>query len=200
MVGSDIWLFTLTAIPQTLAAMIALVATFVVYKLSRISDRVEKERNLIKSFLLHLHPDKEIHHVEGMRGEELLTALQEGIAKLDPEEKDLGFNAFKKLEALLKEVIESWHLRTGASGRRVYDFLKQKEYIFRNLVQARKYALHLLMSCLFLTTIPTVASLLALPNVEYFSADLLAVVFILSGLASISILVTALSVWKIAKL
>lgn len=195
-----LWYYTLSAIPQTLAAMIALVATFVVYKLSRISDRVEKERSLVKSFLLHLHPEKEIHHIEGMRGDELLEALQEGIAKLDPEEKDLGFSAFKKLEAILKEIIESWHLRTGASGQKVYDFLKQKESIFGNLVQARKYSMRLLVICLFLTAIPTCASLLILPNVEYFAANLLPIAFALSGFASISILITALSVWKIAKL
>ena len=135
-----------------------------------------------------------------MRGEELLLALQEGIAKLDPEEKDLGFEAFKRLEALLKEIIESWHLRSGASGRRVYDFLKQKEHIFRNLVHARKYSMRLLVICLFLTAVPTVASLVALPNIIYFSNYLLPIAFALSGLASISILITALSVWKIAKL
>src|SRR3989344_3428022 len=120
MYNSDIWLFTLAAIPQALAAMIALVATFVVYKLSRISDRVEKERGLVKSFLWHLHPEKEIHHIDGMRGDELLVALQEGIAKLDPEEKDLGFKSFKKLEELMKELIEVWHLRVGTSGQKIY--------------------------------------------------------------------------------
>ncbi len=200
MIEPGIWYYTLSAIPQTLAAMIALVATFVVYKLSRVSDRVEKERGLVKSFLMHLHPEKEIHHIENMRGEELLIALQEGIAKLDPEEKDLGFDAFKKLEALLKEIIESWHLRAGTSGQKVYDFLRQKENIFRNLVHARKYSLNLLVVCLFLTAIPTVASLLMLPNIVYFSANLLPITFALAGLASISILFTALSVWKIAKL
>lgn len=200
MYNSDIWLFTLAAIPQTLAAMIALVATFVVYKLSRVSDRVEKERGLVKSFLLHLHPEKEIHHIEGMRGEELLEALQEGIAKLDPEEKDLGFDAFKKLEALLKEIIEAWHLRTGASGQKIYDFLQQKENIFRNLVHTRKLAINLLVACLFLTALPTCLSLLALPNVEYFAENLFQITLALSGFASISIIFTTYSVWKIAKL
>ncbi|TSC81886.1 MAG: hypothetical protein G01um101419_719 [Parcubacteria group bacterium Gr01-1014_19] len=195
-----LWYYTLSAIPQTLAAMIALVATFVVYKLSRVSDRIEKERGLVKSFLLHLHPEKEIHHIEGMRGEELLEALQEGIAKLDPEEKDLGFSSFKKLEALLKDIIEAWHLRTGASGQRIYDFLRQKENIFRNLVHTRKLAIKLLVACLFLTAVPTCVSLLALPNIEYFTANLLPIAFALAGFASISILVTAYSVWKIAKL
>ncbi|MEK7654270.1 MAG: hypothetical protein AAB345_03225 [Patescibacteria group bacterium] len=200
MTESGIWYYTLSAIPQTLAAMIALVATFVVYKLSRVSDRVEKERGLVKSFLFHLHPEKEIHHIEGMRGEELLEALQVGIAKLDPEEKDLGFEEFKKLESLLKEFIEAWHRRTGTSGQTIYNFLRQKENIFRNLVHTRKLAIKLLVACLFLTAIPTCVSLLALPNVEYFGANLLPIAFALSGLAAISILFTTYSVWKIAKL
>ena len=200
MVGSEIWLFTLASIPQALAAMIALVATFVVYKLSRISDRVEKERGLVKAFLWHLHPEKEIHHIDGMRGDELLIALQEGIAKLDPEEKDLGFKSFKKLEELMKELIEVWHLRVGTSGQKIYDFLRQKENIFRNLVRARRYSMRLLVACLVLIAIPTCLSLLALPNLEYFSANLFQIAFALSGFASISIIFTAYSVWKIAKL
>lgn len=180
--------------------MIALVSTFVVYKLSRISDRVEKERGLVKSFLWHLHPEKEIHHIDGMRGDELLRALQEGIAKLDPEEKDLGFKAFKKLEELMKELIEVWHLRTGTSGQKIYDFLRQKENIFRNLVHARQYSMRLLVACLFLIAIPTCASLLALPNMESFAPYLFEITFALSGFSSISIIFTTYSVWKIAKL
>ncbi len=194
------WYYTLSAIPQALAAMIAVVATFVVYKVSRVSDRTEREKDAIKRFILVLHPEKEIHEIERMRGWDVWSALSDGVAKLNPKEANLGFAGYKELEKLFKEIASYWQRSFEVTEERVYEFLNQKAEVLHNLVLVRKTSLRHLVNSLITASVPSCLSFLVLPHIYLFGnewANL--VVTILAILTCVSFIYTAYAVWKIAK-
>ncbi len=195
------WYYTLSAIPQALAAMIAVVATFVIYKVSRVSDRTEREKDVIKRFLLVLNPEKEIHDIESMRGWDVLRALREGVAKLDPKQPKLGFANYNDLQKLFGELASSWQRGFEVSESRVYEFLKQKAEVLARLVTTRKRSLRYLVVSLVVATIPSALAFLSIAHIEMMqtlnNANLF--VTILTVLASLSFVYTSYSVWKIAR-
>ncbi len=194
------WYYTLSAIPQALAAMIAVVATLVVYKVSRVSDRTEREKDVIKRFILVLHPDKEIHEIERMRGWELLHALHNGIAKLNPSAEKLGFENYKELEKLFKEIANFWQRSFEVNESRIHEFLSQKAKVLENLVGVRKRSIRYLVNSLFTAAVPSCLSFLVLPHIYLFGNTWAnPAVTILTILSSASIIYTAYAVWRIAK-
>lgn len=195
------WYFTLSAIPQALAATIAVVATFVVYKVSRVSDRTEREKAITKRFILVLNPDTEIHHIESMRGWDVLKALQEGVSKLNPKESELGFAGYKNLEKLFKEMANEWQRSFEVNEQRIYEFLHQKANVLARLVTTRKQSLRYLVISLILATIPSALAFLAVPHVEFFQTVGNANDFVtaLTVLSMLSFVYTSYGVWRIAR-
>lgn len=195
------WYYTLSAIPQALAATIAVVATFVIYKVSRVSDRTEREKDSIKRFILVLNPEQEIHHIESMRGWDVLRALREGLEKLDKSKEGLGFGGYAKLEKLFKEIVSDWQRSFEVNEARIYEFLHQKADVLHRLVNTRKRSLRYLIVSLVIATIPSALAFLALPHIGFFYTVANANLFvtILTILSSLSFVYTSFSVWKIAR-
>lgn len=195
------WYYTLSAIPQALAATIAVVATFVIYKVSRVSDRTEREKDSIKRFILVLNPEQEIHHIESMRGWDVLRALREGLEKLDKSKEGLGFGGYAKLEKLFKEIVSDWQRSFEVNEARIYEFLHQKADVLHRLVNTRKRSLRYLIVSLVIATIPSALAFLALPHIGFFYTVANANLFvtIMTILSSLSFVYTSFSVWKIAR-
>lgn len=74
-----------------------------------------------------------------------------------------------------------------------------KKDIFKGLLLARKESLSALLWSLSLTVFVIVISLIALPNFNYFSGSPAVVCSLVAG-ATISLVVTAVSVWKISRI
>src|SRR3989339_108620 len=89
------WYYTLSAIPQTLAAMIALTATFIVFKLNFLSQQIYKNRSDLARFILLLSSfqGKEIHDIEPLSDKDFIQLYEEGLAKIHNEKEKLGLDA-----------------------------------------------------------------------------------------------------------
>jgi hypothetical protein len=163
---SSFWFYTLSAIPQTLAAIIALTATFVIFKLNHIGSRTQIEYDEIKEWVMPLLPDIGIHDLTKLDDSEMLKKLEEGIGKLDEKKDKLGFKGYDKLCALYQNVIDSHKRHFNPTEERIYEYLLEKKRIYASLLKDRKKALHHLKKSLLLTVIPLVGSIILLPLYE----------------------------------
>jgi len=198
------WYYTLSAIPQTLATMIALTATFVVFKLNFLSEQIQKSRNDLARFILVLtsYKKREIQDIEPLSHEEFIELYEEGLKNIKSDESDLGLEhgIYLRLMAEMQRIIkEEWRSRFKARRFRIDAYLKMKRDFFNSLLSIKKTSLRLLSSSLLLTTFMIVVSLFVLPNYGLFYKPYLIVVIIMLG-SLFSVCLTAYSVWKIAKL
>lgn len=129
---SNFWFYSLSAIPQTLAAMITLAATFVVFKLNFIQEKIRDIRKDLRRFILLLtsYEKKEIHHIEPLSDEDFLNLYDESLKSIKPNEKNLGLNAgvYERLRAEMSRIIyEDWKSGFSADENRVYGYLNAKK-------------------------------------------------------------------------
>lgn len=195
---NNFWFYTLSTIPQTLGAVIALSATFVIFKLNHIESRTQKEYEEIKEWIMPLHPDIEIPDITKLDDSAMLQKLKEGIEKLKKDKPNLDFNGYDKLRDLYNEVINSYKRHFEATEIRIYNYLLEKERILSSLLGVRRNALHRLKISLALTVLPIVGSIIFLPLYQQITYCPWIIVLILVVLAIIGICYTAYSVWKIA--
>jgi len=199
------WYYTLSAIPQTLAAMIALAATFVVFKLNFSSEQIYKCRTdlarpilLLTSFI-----NKEIHDIEPLSDQDFIQLYEEGLANIYIGKDNLGLKQelYNKLVKEMERIIhEEWKSWFRAKPQRIYGYLVMKKDILIRLIDAKKKSLQLLRLSLFLASLVIGVSLLILPYLDflkiYFDPSLIVSIIMLGSLISVSF--TAYSVWKIA--
>lgn len=206
------WFYTLSAIPQTLGAIIGLTATFIIFKLNHIESRLQKEYGEIKEWIAALFSRLEIYEITKLDDNEILLKLREGIGLLNRDEQELGFGGYERLSNLHGNIMVS-HIGMGgycSTEKALYGYLLEKERIFNSLLEGKKIALNRLKKSLILTSVPTVCSIFFLPFygevscISIFSLPLgavscsLAIVAIMILLAIAAVLYTAYSVWKIA--
>lgn len=195
---TNFWFYTLSTIPQTLGAIIALTATFVIFRLNHIEARTQHEHKEIKLWILPLFPEKEIDEISKLDDSAMLVRLKEGIKKLDLKKQHLGFNKYNDLFDLSKEVISSFGRGFEPTEERIYNYILEKARILESLLVNRKNALRYLKSCLLITVVPIVASIVLLPlHTRVMSYDVY-IVSVLVGLAGASVLYTVYCIWRIA--
>jgi len=202
------WYYTLSAIPQTLAAMIALAATFVVFKLAIISERINETRKDLRRFILLVtsNLDKktyetEIHEIEPLSNDKFLKLYEVGLANLKPKEDYLGLERgkFEKYEKeMLRIINEEWHSSYTPKDFRIFGYLATKKNILKSLLSLRQRSLVMLISSLTLVALTIIASVTALPKYDYFEGSIL-LVDIVVCFSVLSTVITGWSVWTIAK-
>jgi len=197
---TNFWFYTLSTIPQALGAIIALTATFVIFRLNHIEARIQQEHKEIKLWVLPLFPEKEIDEISKLDDSAMLVHLKKGIKKLDPKKQHLGFSKYNDLFDLSKEVISSFGRRYEPTEERIYNYILEKARILESLLVNRKNALRYLKSCLLITVVPIVASIVLLPLYTRVMPYDVYIVSVLVGLAGASVLYTAYCIWKIAHL
>ena len=123
---TNYWYYTLSAIPQTLGAIIALSATFVVFKLNFISEKIKDSRTDLRRFILLLtsYQHKEIHDIEstildGAHG--LALAAETAIGKHPFE----AINMIQKVVAHVAPVAQELPER----NKELADILEKREYL-----------------------------------------------------------------------
>ncbi|MDP3997646.1 MAG: hypothetical protein Q8P73_04070 [bacterium] len=203
---NNYWYYTLSAVPQTLAAMIALAATFSVFKLDHVSRRIDDVRLDLRRFILlatsKFDKDNEIHEIERLNHREFLALYEKGLETLNSKDDYLGLGQqmFGKYAAEMKRIIQSeWHSFYSPKPFRIMGYLEMKRDIFKNLLSARNESLSALLRSLSLTVFVIVVSLIVLPNFNFFSGSLVVIYAVVVG-AVISLAVTAVSVWKISQI
>lgn len=190
---SNFWFYTLSAIPQTLGTIIALVAAFSVFKFSKIYELTEKCAQEVKDYLYPLL-DKEIHDIENMGPSDIASYLKVGLKKMH--KTDPHYSGYDKLYSLFQGEISQRHRNFQPTPERIYGFLKQKQEYISKLLVERINAKHKLFVSFFLNITTIVVSLVLLPMYDFlnqFPTILLVIV-----MAVISLIYTIYSAWKIA--
>lgn len=196
------WYYTLSAIPQTLAAMVALSATFFVFRLNFISEEIKKNRkDLLRFTLLLAEEQGEIDIIERKTEEEFLEFYKQVLKKVKPDQPNLGLGEnriYEKLAAEMQRIIsEDWRSYFRAKPERVAKYLYTKKELLENLLSIKKMAKRLFGYTLMITTFVVSASLLVLPNYNLIHYPRL-IVYTILFFSLISVILTAYSVWWIA--
>jgi len=196
------WYYTLSAIPQTLAAMVALSATFFVFRLNFISEEIKKNRKDLLRFTLLLAAEQgEIDIIEQKTEEEFLEFYKEVLKKIKPDQPNLGLGEnqiYEKLATEMQRIIsEDWRSYFRAKPERVARYLHTKRKLLENLLSIKKMAKRLFGCTLLTTTFVVTVSLLALPNYDIIRYPR-TIVYIILSCSLVSVILTAYSVWKIA--
>lgn len=200
---NEYWYYTLSAIPQTLAAMIALAAAFAVYKLNLLETRIQEARTDMRRFILLLTSYKkgEIHQIEPLSNTEFLEWYEQAFNHLKSDDQYLGYSEemYRKFELEMQRVIqEEWRSFFTANNERIYGYLMMKKMLFRQMLSNKEKSLYMLLCSLLLVSTVIIMSLIALPNYDFFSGSF-QLVFLIVMTAVLSVIVTARSVWTIAK-
>lgn len=194
------WYYTLSAIPQTLAAMIALAATFFVFRLNFISEEIRRNRKDLSRFILLLAPGSqgEIHIIEQKTEEEFLEFYEQALEQIKFNRPNLGFEKYEKLEKEMWRIIsKDWNSYFKARPERIANYLYMKRDILKYMLSVKKMAKSLLGLTLLATTLMIILSLCILPNHDALCKPKLILGIVLFG-ALASVILTAYSVWRIA--
>ncbi|MFH1559308.1 MAG: hypothetical protein ABIC19_02175 [Patescibacteria group bacterium] len=201
---NNYWYYILSAIPQTLAAMIALSATFFVFRLNSISEDIKKIRANLLRFAVLLKPNSlgEVDIIERKTDEEFFEIFKRALKKLKTGKSYLGLDEkiYKKIKSAMNRIIkEEWHGYSFPKSGKIIDYLEVKVKYFESLSSTKEMIKHLFGWSLFSAVSMIVLSLLALPLRNLFcdlQSYLVIGVMLLGSLAAI--IYTAYSVWKIA--
>ncbi|HRH55837.1 MAG TPA: hypothetical protein PK609_03170 [Candidatus Paceibacterota bacterium] len=197
---SNFWFYTLSAIPQTLGAIIALTATFVIFKLNHIEERTKREYDEVKDWVSTILWELKIHDLTKFDDNAMLDKLNEAIARLDPEKEKFGLEdaRFRQLNAVYEHVLISLQRKID-SYKNIYDYLLEKRRILSSLIEVRRSALFRLKISLGLTALLIAISIVLLPFYNLLSSCGYFIVGTLAIFSSVAVLYTAVSVWDIAK-
>lgn len=196
---SNSWFYSLSAIPQTLAAMIALTATFVVYKLSRIKDYISRHAEEVKIFLPHLVPEEKITDPGSIFEEKVAELLGRGLKKLDISKEDLGTTEFKHLKNAFDNILHLQHIHLESTKENLFDYLNHKNQIITTLINKKNLANRALKNSLFFTAMPIALSLVLLPLYGILAGRPLILTLMIAA-SCFSIAYTAYTVWQISNL
>jgi hypothetical protein len=198
--NSDFWLYTLSAIPQTLGALVALTATFVIFKLDHVEERTKREYEEIKDWVLTILFELKVHDITKFDDYALLEKLNESIEKLDPDKDRFGLEdtRFNQLYSMYEHVLIS-HKRKIDNYKNIYEYLLEKKRVLSSLIDVRRNALTRLRISLLLTSAPIVLSLIALPAFPLLAECGPMIVSALALFSIVAVVYTVLSVWDIAR-
>jgi hypothetical protein len=205
-VDTNYWYYTLSAVPQTLAATIALAATFSVVKLDQLSKKIYDARVDLRRFMLLITSEvegveKEIHDIEPLQDKAFLALYERCFNTLKPRDNSLGVSngIYVRLQREMSRIIKlEWHSGYPARSFRIYGFLKMKKDLFKLMLLARSESMRLMLLSLVFAVSNIVISLLVLPNYNYFNGSI-KIVYAVVFLAALSVIITAWSVWRISR-
>ena len=198
-IGEPGWYYTLSAIPQTLAAMIALAATFIIFKLTYVKQTIREDLLLAKWFLLAVEP--------GRYGAIILKMSKRSIAREFIKQtramnKEIAAGTLSKerwhvLWDEFSDVVEGSYRHFASHPEKIALFLEQKASSLENNVVSGQRIFSYLRRSIFFTAIPIVFSLLFLPLYGLVSGSLIIVGFAVL-LAVWAVIFTSYSVLKIS--
>lgn len=197
---SNLWFFTLSAIPQTIAAMFALSATFIMFKVSAIKHAIRDDIRVAKWFLLWSDPERNGRRILLMSKDEIArrfhTAVVDFLAAR--EEGRISAEESEYLRGQFNEIVDVEHRSYGISADMMCVFLLQKAGEFeRSVKNGKRMYLYLRMS-LASAVAAILFSLIFLPSYYAVTYEYHAVVIILAIAFSVwSVYITSRSIWNI---
>lgn len=195
------WYYSLSTISQTLAAIVALSATFIIFKLDILQKKRLNYINEMMRFLMILNPGKENHEIDRLNDTGILGLLIP-IIDLNPNKPDLGFGE-KQYKKLLKErqrEIDNIRSVEKLNPKRLYYYLLERKEDFTKMTNVKRNAYLRLRCSLLLISISILVSIILLPFYEIIKNNNITFIICLLVilLASLSVIYTGFSIWKIA--
>ncbi|MFH1392760.1 MAG: hypothetical protein ABIG90_03805 [bacterium] len=191
MIDPNIWFYTLSTIAQTLAAMLALGATFTIFKLNIINKRLSDLKDRL--FLVVASFENDLTKCpENMEEDELIKKTDECLDK------------FSNTENLTKERLRKIYKNmTGAeviftNDKDLILFLKNNLDRFRTDRSKKNETLKFLKKSLFLLSMPIILSIYLLPLHSFFKLYDGEILLVIITLAIFSIYFQGRIIWKIS--
>ena len=195
------WFYTLSTIAQTLAALIALAATFIVFRLNFISEAIQHEYEKVRPLLMEMSPDYE-QMVESMNTYQVASFISSMLKTFGSTSPMLGVDdaRLSRLIDILNRVEVTWR-RDLSGNERVHSFLVHEETNLRRLVERRNDVLNVLVTSLCSVAVPIALSLLLLPHygTMFVINNSGWILTALTWLSTLSIAYTAYGIWKVAR-
>lgn len=198
-IGEAGWYYTLSAIPQTLAAMIALAATCIMFKLTYIKQTIREDLPIARWFLLKIDPNRYDSAI--MKMSKRTIAREFSMCARNCYEKAIRGEMQKdKWHVLWEEfsdIVDGSHRSFASHPEKMIGFLVEKARLLEKNVISGQRAFAYLRRSIFFTTVPILFSLFFLPLHSIIAGSFFivgcAVVLALWGVAY-----TSYSVWKIS--
>ena len=163
----NFWFYTLSAIPQTLAAMFALVIAVLVFRTGELNRVINRDVEDSKRFLLPIFKNLEIHEIEAMTGKEYLGKLEtavEHILKKDAQNLGIEKDDYERLKKLYQTKIEEYERYYSPDENRIFNYLLVKKDSIRTHILSRNLVEICFFVLIILTTLIIFFSLYYLPQ------------------------------------
>lgn len=194
---SNFWFYTLSATPQTLGTVIALVATFSVFKLVKIHEFMDRYIDKVRVYLYPLNKKMEVHDIDNLSSEDaedVLLYLNKGLEGIHP--NDANYEAYEDLRDLFNLKILKIERSFETTPERIYKFIEHTRNCLKNLIEHRTSTRKFLKVSFKLNLISILACLISLPLYSILPAFFIAPILIFS---SISLIYTISVAAKIAR-
>lgn len=193
------WYYTLSTIPQTLAAMITLAGMFIIFKLTAVKDTIREDVKIAKWFLLAIDAEyygsrimrmskRAIAHDFGEQSEKMYRKMIKG--RLKREQWSVLWNEFS-------DVVDGSHRSFASHPEKIMFFLTEKAMSLEKNVESGQHIFFYLIWSIFFTALPIIFSLIFLPLYALLSGSFL-IVECAVALAIWGVGYTSYSVWKIS--
>ncbi len=198
------WYYTLSAIPQTLAAGLALAATFVIFKMSLLNDQIETRASEMAKLLALAGSGSadDGEFKEQADHKHMLKIFAGVLPALDAQPELVAkIASFYGGAGARPDLLD----RDDPAHHKVVTHLKRLRHSFTGLLEHKRRSFGYLKRNLIFTLAPMSASLFLLPLHDYIEHDPFhgvliddLIVAVLVGCTIASLCYTAYSVWKIA--
>ncbi|OHA03498.1 MAG: hypothetical protein A3J58_03230 [Candidatus Sungbacteria bacterium RIFCSPHIGHO2_02_FULL_52_23] len=165
----NFWFFTLSAIPQTLGALVALVVAFVIYRIGEIDRLLGRDIPRMKRCLLAA-TDATIAELNEQSSREILRDLQKFLATMDPERSELGLELPRHAELVevFDRMTDEEYGIVSSNSREIYLYLQEKANKIEVSLNSRALILEYLKVSVILSLFTIVASLGIMPQSSFF--------------------------------
>ncbi|MDZ4260266.1 MAG: hypothetical protein U1A25_01250, partial [Candidatus Sungbacteria bacterium] len=159
------WYYTLSTIPQTMAAMIALAAMFIIFKLTAVKDTIREDLKIAKWFLLSVDAEyygsrimrmskRAVAHEFSEQSQKMYRKVTKG--KLEREQWSLLWNEFS-------DVVDGSHRSFASHPEKIMLFLTEKAILLEKNVESGQHIFFYLIWSIFFSVLPIIFSLIFLP-------------------------------------
>jgi hypothetical protein len=201
MIEANTWYYTLSTIAQTLAAILALGGTFIVFKLDRINERIKNLRDIAIETIM-IFQEKLTQSFDDTSDKKILQQMKDFVDRLDIEKENWGITSNQKTSLAELYRNREFNSRIGPSrtplDEEVIIFIRNKSKRFGTDIGKVGRVLRMLKYSLSLLSVTIIASVFVLPLQNFFKFYDIEILLIIVSFAVFSIYIQGRVVWLVA--
>ena len=160
--NSNIWYYTLSTIAQTLAAILALGGTFIIFKFNTMKERVDALRDITINMLIRVFQKINSKSFDDMNDNELIRQARNELSRLDNKKMDLGDNDLRtRLIEFFRDITKQ--NVSYETNEQMITYLKNKIGRFETDNNRKNEVFKYLKISLLFLSLTIIASILFLP-------------------------------------